>query len=114
MTHPKAAGQTFNVGSGTDTSVREIFEILAKAIGVSVEAIYRDSTHFWDAYPNLFKGTYPLKTGVLEKEVRKYTLADTAKSRELLGWNAQVSIEDGLTRTARYAMRTSGLGARNP
>jgi len=108
MTHARAAGETFNVGSGVASSVREIFAILAKAMRSDITPVYRSAEHFWDAYPNLFQGKYPLKKQILDKEVRKYTLADTTKSKELLGWQAEVAIEDGLTRTAQYAMRLAG------
>jgi nucleoside-diphosphate-sugar epimerase len=108
MTHPRAPGGTFNVGSGVDTSVREIFAILAKAMNKAIEPVYRSSEHFWDAYPTLFAGSHPLDRAVLDREVRKYTLADTTNTKERLGWQAEISIEDGLTRTARYAMKVSG------
>ena len=84
-------------------------EILAQAMNrSSIEPIYRPATNFWDAYPNLFAGKYPLDRQRIEKEVRKYTLCDTSQSAELLGWRAEVSIEDGLTRTAQYAMKLLG------
>lgn len=112
MTHPRAPGNTFNVGSGVAHSVREIHAILAKALRKDIEATYRSAEHFWDAYPNLFQGGYPLKREYLEKEVRKYTLADTTLSQELLGWRAEVTLEEGLTRTAEYALRLHGKAAR--
>lgn len=108
MTHPRAPGETFNVGSGVATSVRDIVNIITKAMNSSIAPTYRSSDHFWDAYPNLFKGGHPMKKEFLDKEVRKYTLADTAKSKEILGWQAEVSIEEGLARTARYALKLSG------
>jgi nucleoside-diphosphate-sugar epimerase len=108
MSHANAPGHTFNVGSGVATSVRRIYAILAEALGSKIEPIYRPATNFWDAYPNLFTGKYPLDRKVIEKEVRKYTLCDTTQSTELLGWRAEVSIEEGLTRTARYARKLLG------
>ena len=92
--------------------MRQIFALLAKAMSSKVDPLYRPATNYWDAYPNLFLGKYPLKQEVVEKEVRKYTLSDTAKARELLGWKAEVSIEEGLARTARYAMALAGNGAK--
>jgi UDP-glucose 4-epimerase len=108
MVHPKAPGEIFNVGSGVATSVREVYRIIAKAMNSDIEPIYRPATNFWDAYGSLFEGPYPLKREVVEKEVRKYSLCDTTKAREMLGWQAEVSIEEGLTRTAHYAMRLAG------
>jgi UDP-glucose 4-epimerase len=108
MLHPRAPGEVFNVGSGVATSVREVFALIAKAMDSRLTPVYRPATHFWDAYPNLFQGKYPLKPEAIEKEVRKYSLCDPSKAQELLGWRAEVSIEEGLERTARYAMKLVG------
>ena len=108
MEHPQAPGGIFNVGTGVATSVRDIYRLIAKAMGSHIEPVYRPATNFWDAYGALFTGKYPLKLEVVEKEVRKYSLSDTTKGAELLGWRAQVSIEEGLARTARYAMQLMG------
>jgi UDP-glucose 4-epimerase len=108
MTHPRATGQTFNVGSGVATSVDEVFKIIAKAMGSRLTPIYRPAKNFWDGYTKLFQGQYPLKAEVVEREVRKYSLCDTSKAQELLGWKAEVPIEEGLARTARYALKLSG------
>jgi UDP-glucose 4-epimerase len=105
MTHPRAVGETFNVGSGVATSVRQIAKFLAKALRTDVQPTYRSAANYWDAYPGLFQGKYPLKPEVIEKEVRKYSLCDTTKSRELLGWKAEVTIDDGLARSAQYALK---------
>lgn len=108
MTHPRAPGETFNAGSGVAISVREIFAVIAAAMDSRLSPIYRPATNFWDAYPNLFSGDYPLKPAVVEAEVRKYSLCDPNKTRELLNWRAEVTIEEGLARTARYAMNLAG------
>jgi UDP-glucose 4-epimerase len=108
MEHPRAPGQIFNVGSGVATSVRKVYEIIARAMSSRIEPAYRPATKFWDAYPKLFESRYPLKPEVIEREVRKHSLADATKSREMLGWRAEVSIEEGLTRTAKYAMKLAG------
>jgi nucleoside-diphosphate-sugar epimerase len=108
MEHPRAPGEIFNVGSGVATSVREVFALIAKAMGSRITPAYRPATNFWDAYPQLFQGEYPLKGEVVEREVRKYSLCDTTKARELLGWHAKVSIDEGLAQTARYAMKLAG------
>lgn len=108
MTHPQAVGQTFNVGSGVATSVRQIYQLIADALGSKLEAVYRPATNYWDAYPALFQGPYPLAADVVEREVRKYTLADTSHAAERLGWRAEVSIEEGLARTAHYARHLAG------
>jgi len=103
MTHPQAPGQIFNVGSGETASVLEIYDYLATALGSELRPIFRPAKNYWGAYPALFQGRYPLGEVHVENEVRKYTLADTTKSEQILGWKAQVSLAEGLRRTAVYA-----------
>ncbi len=105
MEHPRAPGEIFNVGSGVATSVRDIFALIAKALDSPIQPIYRPASNFWNAYQELFTSKYPLKLEVVEKEVRKYSLCDTTKAWEMLGWRAEVPIEEGLTRTAHYALK---------
>jgi UDP-glucose 4-epimerase len=103
MTHPAAAGQTFNVASGQNYSVKEIYAMLASALHSNIEPLYKPAAHFWDKYPKLFEGTYPLPKHIIENEVNKYTLGATQKAFDLLGWKTLVSIEDGMRITAEYA-----------
>lgn len=104
MTHPKAKNEIFNVGSGKQISVQEIFEIIAEILGENeIQPIYRDPRLIWEKFPNQFKGNYPLNPLFLEKEVNKFTLASTEKSKKLLNWEAKVKIKEGLAETIAYA-----------
>jgi len=109
MSDPAAAGQTFNVASGTAYSVNEIYALVARLVGTAIKPEFRKATHFWEKYPGLYEGPHPLSPEILEKEVDKFTLGDTSKSEKILGWKARVSIEDGLARTIQHTRKALGV-----
>lgn len=105
MNHPKAPGEIFNAASGKNYSVKEIYKILASALNSNIEPTYREAGKFWDKYPKLFEGHYPLPVSILEKEVNKYTLGSAEKAKNLLGWETKMDIETGMKLTAEYAKK---------
>jgi UDP-glucose 4-epimerase len=70
---------TFNIATGTETSVKELYSILAQAQGSSIE-------------PELL----PLREGELER-----SCMDVSHPEQVLGWRARIPIEDGLAQTYR-------------
>ncbi len=68
---------TFNIATGLETPVSDVFSVLAAAAGTSVE-------------PELL----PLREGELERSCMDPSLAGAA-----LGWRARVGIEEGLRQT---------------
>lgn len=104
MDHPNAPGEIFNAASEKNYSVKEIYSMLAKSLNSDIQPIYREAGKFWDKYPKLFEGHYPLPLNMIEKEVNKYTLGSAEKAKKLLGWEAKMNIETGLEITANYAM----------
>jgi UDP-glucose 4-epimerase len=82
-THPKARGETFNVGTGRNYSIREVFDHIEAILKTGIEPIYK---------PDL--------PG--EPEI---TLADVSRERELLGWQPQLDLDEGLRRTIEYLRR---------
>jgi UDP-glucose 4-epimerase len=70
----------FNIGTGRGASVNELFAILKKIISFQGEATYG-----------------PERTG----ELRRVYL-DAGKARQVLGWEPQVSFEEGLRRTVEH------------
>ena len=71
---------TFNVGSGKETSVSELFDVLQRAAGTSVE-------------PRL----EPLRPGELDRSA-----IDSTAAAEAFGWRPEISVEEGLTDTFRW------------
>jgi nucleoside-diphosphate-sugar epimerase len=105
MVDKRAVGGTFNAASGRAYSVNELFGLICKIMNKEgIVPNYNTSSAFWDKYPNLFEGTYPLKKDLVEKEVKKFALGDYSHSESLLGWTPKVSIEKGLERTIEYCV----------
>ncbi len=103
MEHPAAVGQIFNAASGVNYSVKEIYKMIGDALESDIQPLYRPAGKFWDKYPALFEGNYPLPERLIEKEVNKYTLGDSSKALKLIGWKAEVSMLEGMEITAKYA-----------
>lgn len=82
----KAWGETFNIGTGRETSVLELYSEIARLCGVDLE-------------PNFAAE----RLG----ELRRSAL-DHGKASDLLGWQPETSLEDGLRLTVD-SMRSSVL-----
>lgn len=76
----------FNVASGTETSLRELAQKLSHAMGVSVE---------------------PQHVQARKVNPVSRRLADTRKAKELLGFEARVSLEEGLGGLVQWWQRES-------
>jgi len=73
----RGAGETLNIGVGEGTSVNTIYAALSAAAGVSAEPLFG-----------------PPRIG----DVRAFWL-DTARAHEVLGWQPEVTFDDGIRRT---------------
>ena len=69
----KCFGEFFNIGSGNQISVNDVFKAIKEIIGSSIEPIYGGA--------------------VIEP---KHTRADITKARDLLGWQPKTPFEEGL------------------
>ena len=75
---PEAVGRVINIGNGQQTTLNELFDVLKSLTGRSeVEVDYR-----------------PARSG----DVR-HSLADTRRARDLLGFEPQIGLRDGLQLT---------------
>jgi UDP-glucose 4-epimerase len=81
---------TFNIATSVETPVSKLLAILAAAAGSSVEPI-----------------ELPLREGELER-----SCLDSSHAAEILGWGAQIELEDGLDRT--YTELVAEFEAREP
>lgn len=81
--------QAINIGTSTGTSVNELFAILKGVTGYNKDAVY-----------------HPPRQGELEK-----TYLTNQKALEVLSWQPQVGIEDGLKLTAEY-FKEQSVGAK--
>lgn len=85
-----------NVASNRNYSVNEMYEIAQKIMGKAIKAEYASDAHYWEKYPGLYEGAYPIKEEILNHEINKYSLCDNAHAKEMYGWSPLVSMEDGL------------------
>jgi UDP-glucose 4-epimerase len=80
---PAGGGQRFNVGTGVETSDRQLHSAVAAAVGAP------DDPEF-----------YPPRLGDLERSCLDIGLAE-----RVLGWRPQVELHDGIRRTVEYFRR---------
>jgi UDP-glucose 4-epimerase len=76
-TSPAAAGEAFNVGTGTTTSVSELAEMIIEILGLKNVDVYFTGGQAWEGDMDI-------------------TLADNSKAINKLQWRPQVSLREGL------------------
>ena len=76
MAHSKVHGEAFNCGSGTNTSINELYQMICNLMGKKIE-------------PKKHPAQYE----------PSQTLADITKAEKLLGWKPKIDLEEGLRRT---------------
>lgn len=87
-----------NVSSNTNYSVNEMYELAEDIMGRHIKAEYADDAHYWEKYPELYEGKYPIKKEILNHEINKYSLCDNAYALRKYSWQPKVSMREGLTR----------------
>lgn len=87
-----------NAASNTNYSVNEMYAIASKIMGKDIQAKYADDAHYWEKYPELYSGVYPIKGEILAHEINKYSLCDNSHAKEKYGWIPEIGIEEGLKR----------------
>jgi UDP-glucose 4-epimerase len=83
----RSAGRVFNVGSGTNLSVNEVYQLIEAHLQSGIKPVYKPD---------------------LPGEARM-TLADISSARSL-GWRPSINIDEGLRRSIQY-IQDSVLGA---
>jgi UDP-glucose 4-epimerase len=80
MQYPNTVFEIFNIGSGRETSIKELAETIIALTQSSSKIIYKD----------------PRPGDII------YSQADVSKARTVLNWNAETSLEEGLRQTIAY------------
>jgi len=93
LNHPAAANQTFLVSDGEDLSTAELLKRLGASMGHPARLFYLPT--------GLLKLGVAVvrKPGIYQRLCGSLQL-DIAKTRQLLGWNPPMSVDDGLRRAA--------------
>jgi len=82
----EAAGQVFNIGSNRETTVLELAALIRQLTGSASEIVHVP---------------YETAFGPAFEETRR-RVPDVTRAREVLGFEAQVSLEEGLRRTLEW------------
>lgn len=80
----RIAGETLNLGTGTEVSVAQLVERVSSQLGIALKI-----------------ETDPARLRPAASEVTRL-VADASRARTLLGWQPQVSLEQGLARTVEF------------
>ncbi len=87
-------GETFQIATSAETTVQELVDKLLPALAAAG-----------------IKDVEVRNTAARKGEVRR-NFADTSKERRLLGWQAEVGLDEGLRRTVEWFMEGSNSEAR--
>ncbi len=87
LTDSRTENKTFNIGSGTNFSVLEIYELISELLGIRIEPIFLAD---------------------LPGEAQQ-TLADITEAKKL-GWEPKTDIKTGLIRAIEYIKNEIALG----
>ena len=82
-----AIGETFNMGSPREWSIRDVIQMVSRAVGSNLAPEYKD--------PKLVFGS-----GFDEVARRR---VDNSKAARLLGWSPRTEIADGIAKTVAWA-----------
>ena len=83
-----AVGRIIEIGTGINTSVRQVAETIIELTGSKSKIEYR-----------------PMRTG----EVKIHTISDTAEARKYLGWEWKTTLREGLRQTIPWYAKQLGL-----
>lgn len=83
---PEAEGMVFNLGSTRETSVAELAQMIRESVGSRSPIEF---TPYEAYYGSGFEDT-------------RRRVPDTTRAREVLGWEAEVPLEEGLERTIEW------------
>lgn len=87
-----------NACSNSNYSVKELYALASQLMGKNIPAHYNPIENYWKAYPELYRGAYPIRHEILAHEVNKYSLCSNERAKTVYGWTPKVSIEEGMRR----------------
>ena len=99
--HERTRGQTFNLCSGTLTSVKDIIGWAKDAFDTDFNYTFIPAKNYWSEYNNLHYGINTLDKSVIEREVNKYALGSFIKAYKMIGWDPNRNIRNLMIDTMR-------------
>jgi nucleoside-diphosphate-sugar epimerase len=101
--------EIYNACSGELASVKDIYREVQKIYTTSKQATYSESVKFWNNYPVLNSGRYPLNLDRISKEVNKLSLGSFGKAEKEFDWLPKTSLEEGISKVMSFVLRNSIL-----
>lgn len=80
----KHTGQIFNVGTGRQTSIKQVVDIVSKEIGYKPKCLWNEDQRSWDT---------------------NRWVANTSKTEQQIGWKSTIDIETGLKKTIEWTKK---------
>lgn len=105
VTKPARTYEIFNGGSGELISVQYILSSVAKGLGISQISLQQIKTvKMWVGFEELLQSSWPLKRGVLSREIPSSSKALLQKVNSEPGWKPQALVLEAIE---SYAKRLS-------
>ena len=89
-----AKGQTYNVCTGTLTSVKDVIQSAVTAFG-DLKYEFRPSKEYWSSYK------LSISKDAVEREVNKFSLGSCTKAMWELSWKPNKNIQHLMTETMK-------------
>ena len=92
-----------NVSTGKSCSINEIYNIIADLMNKdNIRPEYTNAINYWNNYPGLYEGAYPIKENILEHEVNKFTECDNSHAINKYNWKPSTNLQEGLEKTVEF------------
>ena len=91
-----------NCSSNKNYSVNEMYSLAQEIMHTRIPPTYASNTHYWEKYPELYKGQYSIREEILEHEINKFSLCDNSLAKSRYGWEPKVDIQEGLRKVIEY------------
>jgi nucleoside-diphosphate-sugar epimerase len=75
-----------DICSGNQLSVLEIDHMVRVALKTQLRPIFKPGENFWNAYPIMNSGVYPINKNIVRSEVIKGSLGDNSAALKILNW----------------------------
>lgn len=103
-----------NVSSNTTVSINDLAQIVRRLMGKEhIEFKYVDASNYWNKYPSLYEGAFPISQESLDHEVNKYTLLSNAYAKEAYGWEPHTTLEKGIQATIDFSVEVIAKAVAN-
>jgi UDP-glucose 4-epimerase len=98
--------EIINACSGKLSSVKEIYEIVKLLKPEAKDPKYRKSTDFWNNYPELIQGDFPLSRERIAREVNKHSEGSNHFAMKNYEWEPTVELDEGIRRIFAFLNKT--------